>query len=350
MPVLAPQDSAIRQRLDGDLEQVRRLFARELESDLPCVNELVTHAQRYHGKMLRPMLVLVTSMAVRPPAHAQISGAKPEQTEQGYLVAAAVVEMVHMATLVHDDILDEARMRRRGATINHLRGNEAAVMLGDYLISHAYHLCSSLSRTDISRIVAHATNTVCEGELLQLANRHNLDLDEQTYFQIITRKTASLCGACCRIAAELDGCEEPVAQAMYGYGQTLGIAFQVVDDVLDLTGDQATVGKTLGQDLAKGKLTLPLIHALAALDDGGRQELRRLLSDQADPSLSDEAAAQGARRIVQLLEAGNCLDYARDRALGLIDQAKAHAVKHLPDTPVRAFMLDMADAVVTRRS
>lgn len=352
MLVLAPQDSAIHQRLTEDLAQVRRLFAGELQSDLDCVNKLATYVERYHGKMLRPMLVLITAMAVRPDPQPdpQPNPQTDSQLHPRLQVAAAVVEMVHMATLVHDDVLDDAQMRRRGATINHLRGNEAAVMLGDYLISHAYHLCSSLGSAAISRIVADATNTVCEGELLQLDHRNNLALDEPTYFQAITRKTASLCGACCRVAAELCGCDQAVTAAVTGYGRSLGVAFQVVDDVLDLTGDPATVGKTLGQDLAKGKMTLPLIHAMASVAGPQREALEGLLLAQTDPSLSDQARAQGAGRIRELLEAGDSLKYARGKALGLIADAKASILEHLSDSPARTFMLDMADAVITRRS
>jgi octaprenyl-diphosphate synthase len=347
MTVLAPQDSVIHRRLAENLVRVRELFHDELTSDLPSVNELVQHAGRYHGKMLRPTLVLVTAMAVKPEGEA--GGETAGKTAEEHLVAAAVVEMVHLATLVHDDVLDEAQMRRRGPTINHLHGNEAAVMLGDYLISHAYHLCTSLGSSSISRMIAHATNTVCEGELLQLANRHNLDLDEQTYYKIIERKTASLCGACCKVSAELGGCDTKVSEALFDFGQTLGVAFQVIDDVLDLTGDQDTVGKSLGRDLAKGKLTLPLIHALNSAGSDTGSKLRGLLGDQADAGLSDEQRVGGAHQIVGLLEAGDSLAYARGRALELIEQAKTHLREHLADTPARAFMLSMADAVITRK-
>lgn len=340
MSVLTTQDNPLTQRLDGELARVRRLFAQELQSDLSCVNELAGHAQRYHGKMLRPMLVLATAMAVEPDT---------ETADHKHLVAAAVVEMVHMATLVHDDVLDEARMRRQGQTINQLRGNEAAVMLGDYLISHAYHLCSSLGNTAVSRIIAHATNTVCEGELLQLSHRRDMQLDEPTYFDIITRKTASLCGACCRVAAVLSGCAQDVTDALDTYGETLGIAFQIIDDVLDLTGDQTTVGKTLGLDLAKGKLTLPLIHAIASANGARKQELLDLLKAQSDPALSDQAAAAGTHRVREVLEGGRSLEYAREKSVSLIEKAKTGLIRHLDDTPARAYLLSMSDSVLTRR-
>ncbi len=336
MSVLTTQDDTLRGRLDKDLAEVRKLFAAELKSDLGCVNELVEHAQRYHGKMLRPMLVLLTTMAIEPGR---------ERTQPAHLTAAAVVEMVHMATLIHDDVLDEAQMRRKGQTINHLQGNEAAVMLGDYLISHAYHLCTSLGKSKISRMIAHATNTVCEGELLQLSRRHDLSLDEKTYFKIITRKTASLCGACCQVAAELSDCAPDTAEALYNYGETLGIAFQIIDDVLDLTGDPQTVGKSLGRDLAKGKLTLPLIHALAT----GCDELPPLLRQQADPTLSETQALEGSQRVRELLDAYNSLAYAREKAIQLIEKAKSGIIDHLQDTPARMSLLELADSVVSRR-
>ncbi len=340
MSVLASQDNTLRARLDADLKEVRRLFAEELVSDLGCVNELAEHAQRYHGKMLRPMLVLATAMAIEPGAKA---------TARKHLVAAAVVEMVHMATLVHDDVLDDAAMRRQGATINHLRGNEAAVMLGDYLISHAYHLCTSLGSTQISRLIAHATNTVCEGELLQLSNRHELGLDEKTYFEIIRRKTASLCGACCRVAAELSDSPANVVDALYDYGETLGIAFQIIDDVLDLTGDQETVGKTLGQDIAKGKLTLPMIHAINAGDQVARGELVGLLEMQSRGGLSETQMRENIQRVREILHGGASLEYAREKAASLVGRAKTGLIENLSDTPARAYMLGLADSVVSRR-
>ena len=151
------------------LNAVEKLFNRELSSNVACVNALVKHVGRFRGKMLRPMLVLLAGKACG-------------KVEDAHVVVATVVEMVHMATLVHDDVLDEAELRRKGATINHLRGNEAAVLLGDYLISHSFHLCSSLDSQFASRVIGRTTNQVCEGELLQIHNRNNLDLDEETYF------------------------------------------------------------------------------------------------------------------------------------------------------------------------
>jgi len=323
MLLVTQPDPRIRQRLSRELADVAERFARELTSDLACVNDLTRHIERYRGKMLRPTLVLASAMALRPDA---------PQTPEAHRVVATVVEMVHMATLVHDDILDEADLRRRGATVNSLHGNEAAVMLGDYLISHAYHLCSSLDLPGVSRVIAAATNTVCEGELLQLHNRDNWSLDEATYFDIIARKTASLCGTCCAIAAKLYDCDDAVAAALDGYGRKLGVAFQIVDDVLDLTGDEATVGKTLGRDLEKGKLTLPVLRAMTTSNGTLAEALRR----------------RDVERVRAAVLGSDAVESARQTAGELIDAAKAGLTEVLPESPARSLMLDMADAVLTR--
>jgi octaprenyl-diphosphate synthase len=366
--VLAPHNGLLQEQLSCDLADVEARFAAELLSDLPCVNSLVKHIERYRGKMLRPTLVLVSAMAslaerglanVPTPAGGDevAGGAQQWQpTREAHRVVATVVEMVHMATLVHDDILDDAQMRRRGQTVNDLSGNETAVMLGDYLISHAYHLCTSLGRPQISRMIADATNVVCEGELLQLANRGNWQLDEQTYFEIIGRKTASLCGTCCKLAAVLnqDGDqhqgeqEDTTAQALYDYGQKLGVAFQIVDDVLDLTGNEQTVGKTLGRDLEKSKLTLPLIHYLRSSDAVGRDSLLALLDTARVAAAPSPLSSDQIRELCDRLGQVDSVHYAQQWAAKLIDQAKAAIVDNLPASPAQTLLLDMADAVLTR--
>lgn len=335
------QDNAIAAQLGAELVDVESRFAAEVISDLTCVNNLVTHVERYRGKMLRPMLVLVPGFA----------SSADNTVSDAHRVIATVVEMVHMATLVHDDVLDGADTRRRGQTVNAMTGNEAAVMLGDYLISHAYHLCCSLNEPTISRFIADTTNTVCEGELLQLANRKNWDLDEGTYFEMIRRKTAALTGACCKLGVMLHDLDDvdanaPAAEAMHDYGEKVGVAFQVVDDLLDLIGDQDTVGKSLGRDIAKGKLTLPLIRYLnqASADDRAAMlEMIQSVRDDSDAT-SDETVAA----IRTKLHESDAIDYARQWAQRLVDQAKT-SLEILPPTPSRDLLADMADAVVSRQ-
>lgn len=340
MRLLSPHDGEIHATLTQRLAEVEARFGAELLSDLPNVNALADHVERYRGKMLRPTLVIASAMAAYPQRDDDAA------FQDGVTVVATVAEMVHMATLVHDDILDEAEMRRRGATINHLRGNEAAVMLGDYLISHAYHLCSAIPLPAASRAIAAATNTVCEGELLQLHHRDDWQLTERTYFEIIRRKTASLCGVCCRMPAVLvtgqaDGGADPNAATLFGFGEKLGVAFQIVDDVLDLTGNAEEVGKTLGRDLAKGKLTLPLIRHLATADPAEREALTADLQNGADDG--------AITRLRESLRTGDGLDYARQWAERLVGDAKESVETTLAPSAARQLLLDMADAVLSRR-
>jgi octaprenyl-diphosphate synthase len=307
------------------LQAVERLFREELSSDLACVNSLVKHVSRFHGKMLRPCLVL-------------LSGKACGELSDAHTVIATVVEMVHMATLVHDDVLDEAELRRKGATINHLRGNEAAVMLGDYLISHSYHLCSSLDSQLASRLIARTTNHVCEGELLQIDNRNNLDLDEGTYLEIITRKTASLCAMCSLLGAEFAGAGKATAGQMELYGLSLGIAFQIQDDILDIVGDTRTVGKTLGIDVEKGKMTLPMIHFLRTAPAEHRQVLRSLMTSH---------DADKVERIRNLILPSGSMDYANAKARQYAARARG-ALEDLPDSDARRVLETMAEFVVSR--
>jgi octaprenyl-diphosphate synthase len=310
------------------LAAVDRRFTEELNTDLACVNTLIRHVSRFRGKMLRPMLVLLSGRAA--------NGGR--ELTDAHVTIATVVEMVHMATLVHDDVLDEAELRRKGATINHLRGNEAAVLLGDYLISHSYHLCSSLDSQFASRVIARTTNQVCEGELLQIDNRNNLDLDEETYLEIITRKTAVLCATCCLLGASFAGGSESQIAALETYGRCLGIAFQIQDDILDIVGDAETVGKTLGIDIEKQKMTLPVIHFLRTAPPEHRKLLRSLIASR---------EADKVDRIRNLILPSNSIEYARDRARGLVDKARS-ALSILPDTEARRVLDTMAEFVVSR--
>lgn len=312
-------------QIAGPLAEVDRMFERELQSDLRCVSDLIKHVSRFRGKMLRPVLVLLSGQAV-----GELSSA--------HTTIATVVEMVHMATLVHDDVLDEADMRRRGATINHLKGNEAAVMLGDYLISHSYHLCSSLEDQFAARTIARTTNQVCEGELLQLHNRDNLDLDEETYVAIVSRKTAALIAASCFLGARFAGADDDTARKLDKFGLSLGIAFQIQDDILDLIGNPREVGKTLGIDVEKRKLTLPVIHFLRSAP-ADHQELCRSLLASGEHNASE--------RIRHLIAPTGSIAYARDRAARLVERAK-RSIADLPDTPAKRSLLAMADFVIER--
>ncbi len=332
--------SSLAQLIAPELQAVDELFARELHSDLAQVNALVGHVAKFRGKMLRPMLVLLSGLAA---AEITRGGGERNGLTDEHVTVATVVEMVHMATLVHDDILDGAEIRRRGATINHLHGNEAAVLLGDYLISHAYHLCSSLDGSDggaagASRLIAHTTNIVCEGELTQNFNRGNWDLDEKTYYLIIYRKTAALTEACCRVGAMISTEREAWVEALATYGKKLGLAFQIVDDILDICGQQSKVGKSLGTDIEKGKLTLPMIHFLKHAAPQHRELLIGLLESHDGDKVE---------RVRQLIGPSDSIAYARGEAQRLVEEAVG-ALSVLPVGEAREALVEAAQFVTVR--
>lgn len=326
------------------LERTERCFDEQLASDLPAVDELCTHVERYRGKMLRPTLVVLFGAAVREGLGGDLdAGRFGEIATDRHTRAGAVCEMVHMATLVHDDVLDEADVRRRGATINALRGNELAVILGDYLISSAYELCSRFDSPVPARIIGHASTVMCAGELLQLHGRENNSLDKATYFEILERKTgaliASACemGVLCTLGFERAG--DPLAEAAAEYGRTLGVAFQIQDDLLDLTGEESVVGKSVRKDLEKSKLTYPLIHHLATVGAADRGRMLRLLGA---PLIGDTVG-----EITAALEASGSIEATRAAAAELVEGAKK-ALGVFPEGPGKDMLCLMADAVVDR--
>jgi octaprenyl-diphosphate synthase len=265
-PTLAPVKSRPAANLFApiarDLDEVERILKNTLENTRPGVERLLALLAHYQGKRLRPALLLLTAQACGKvtPAHHLLS---------------AVVEMIHTATLVHDDVLDGAAVRRHVPTVNALWGNQASIMLGDYLFTHAFHLSSTLDDVRACRIIGEATNRVCAGELQQICRRGNIDLSEKEYIDIIGAKTAELTACCCKLGAIYAGMGEAVIEHLTNFGRSLGIAFQIADDLLDLVGAEETVGKSLGTDLA---INSPLAqHAHRGIDahpcdpDGGGQ-------------------------------------------------------------------------------
>ena len=313
--------------LADELEEVVRLIETQVVSDFAPVNSLCLHVGRYHGKMLRPMLVMLSGMSADP------SLTRPTQAHR---VIAGVVELIHLATLVHDDVLDEAAFRRGGASVNRMHGVETAVMLGDYLISNAFHMCSTLELPAVNLLLGRTTNTLCEGEVVQLHHRGDLDLDERTYMEIVSRKTASLISSACELGGTLVTDDPGARQALAGYGQDLGIAFQITDDLLDLEGDESTVGKPVGRDVAKGKLTLPGIRALAATEGAQRQRLRDCMQRHDRATLHT------------LLDEGGWIDAARATAADLVTSARTR-LDALPDSPSRALLHTLAAGLLDRR-
>ena len=310
----------------AELARSQCILADELISDQAFISDLCRHVGQFHGKLLRPALLLLAG---------RVCGTlRPE-----HAVLAAVVELVHIATLVHDDVLDEADIRRRAATVNRLWGNERAVLMGDFLYSHAFHLCTSVDAQFTARLIGQTAITVCEGEMMQVANRGNHELGEAEYLDIISRKTAALVETCCHLGARYAGADEDTIQRLRTFGSGLGMAFQIIDDLLDLTGDESEVGKSLGRDVYEGELTLPLIHFLRSAPDGAQTRLRALLQRE---------TPQCCREVASLLRSSDSIAYARTVAQEHIESAR-RALAELPASAARDSLEAMADFVVARR-
>jgi len=313
--------------VQAELAEVDQILRNELSSDYPFVNDLCQHGFRLGGKRLRPAVLLLIAQAC--------GGVRRE-----HLLLAAVVEMVHTATLVHDDVLDEADIRRHEQTVNARWNNEASVLLGDYLFTHSFYLASTLKTTFGCRTIGKATNIVCEGELRQIASRGNYELTEAEYLGIIEAKTAELVACAASLGAHYAGADEATHAQLEAYGRELGIAFQICDDLLDLLGDEDETGKSLGTDLEKEKPTLPIIHYLRESSPIERAELNDLL---------DLPPLTRCRELLARLEAKGSLEYARLRAAEYTNRA-LERLEILPESEAKQILLSLPRFVVERRN
>ena len=307
------------------MAEVDRLIRRRLGSDVMLVNQVAEHIVSGGGKRLRPMLVLLA---------AEAAGYRGTQHFQ----AAAVIEFIHTATLLHDDVVDESDLRRGRRTANAVFGNAASVLVGDYLYSRAFQLMVELERMRIMQVMADTTNQIAEGEVLQLMHIGNPDTDEAAYLRVIERKTAVLFAAACRVGAILADAPRAVEDALADYGMALGMAFQIADDVLDYVSDADTMGKNVGDDLAEGKPTLPLIHALHHADAESAQTIRRVIETGGLDSLD---------RVVAAIRDSGALDYSLARAQAQADLAH-DALSRLPHTAARACLDVLARYAIQR--
>jgi octaprenyl-diphosphate synthase len=286
----------------------------------------------YRGKQLRPALVFLAGMAVRGAAHVNTLPA-------AHLQVAKVVELLHTATLVHDDVLDGALVRRRIPTVNAMDGVETAVLLGDYIYARAFHMAVQLPDPTCAQWLSETVRTICQGEITQILHRFDFDWTEPRYFAVIADKTASLYAAACRLGGHYAGASAARQRALEDYGTELGIAFQIVDDCLDLDGDERVVGKSLGTDLSKGKLTLPLLYLL-----------------QRDPTAKDRLAAligrperEGLQHLRSEFPLEHAVAYAMEEAQRRIAKALA-SLAILPPGPARDAMRQIAAFVGSRRA
>ena len=284
----------------ADMDAVDGLIRRRLASDVVLINQVAEYIIGAGGKRLRPMLLLLAAGAL---------GHRGPDAHQ----LAAVVEFIHTSTLLHDDVVDESDLRRGRSTANAVWGNATSVLVGDFLYSRSFQLMVELDNMPVQRLLADTTNRIAEGEVLQLLHVRNPDTDEAAYLRVLERKTAVLFAAATRLGAMLAGADEATAQRLHDYGLNLGYAFQIADDVLDYASDAETLGKNLGDDLAEGKMTLPLIHAMAGAEAGVRARLRTIVENGDVDGLSEVQAA---------ISAASSLDYSRARAGGYAKAAE----------------------------
>ena len=310
-----------------DMQAVDRLISASLESDVALVSQVSQYIVSSGGKRLRPLLVLLAARAL---------GYEGEQ----HVRSAAIVEFIHTATLLHDDVVDSSARRRGRDTANTVFGNQASVLVGDFLYSRAFQMMVDIDSMRVMQILADATNTIAAGEVMQLMNVHDPDTTEESYRQVIYRKTARLFEAGAQIAAVLAGRDPGDEAAMITYGQNLGAAFQLVDDALDYNASAEELGKNIGDDLAEGKATLPLIYAMQQGSAGDKELIRKAIV---------EGGLDKLDRISAIIEATGALDYTAQRAQESADTAIA-ALVNVPESNYKQALIGIAEFSVRRRS
>ncbi|BDU23199.1 polyprenyl synthetase family protein [Dyella sp. GSA-30] len=318
--------AAVRALAAADMQRVDTLIRHRLSSDVVLINQIADHIIASGGKRLRPMLHVLSAAA---------AGYRGEQ----HIKLAAVIEFIHTSTLLHDDVVDESDLRRGRKTANALWGNAASVLVGDFLYSRSFQLMVELDDMRIMRILADTTNTIAEGEVLQLLNIGNADVDEAAYLAVIERKTAVLFAAATELGGILGGLPDHQVTALRRYGMELGYAFQIADDLLDYVSDADTLGKNIGDDLAEGKPTLPLIYALKNASPEQAQSLRHAIEHGGLDSLD---------RIIAAIRDSGALERTHERAVMHADAARS-ALDHLPPSTYRDALSALADYSVERK-
>lgn len=319
------------------LERLNRELVQDLAPGHKEMLPLVEHVGGFRGKQLRPVLTFLSGIAVRGATHGGGLG-------DDVVTVAKVVELLHTATLVHDDVLDSASVRRRIPTVNQMAGVEVAVLLGDYIYAKAFHMAVQLPDPTAARWLAETVRVICQGEITQVLHRFDFAWTEARYFTVIAEKTASLYAAACRLGAHYSiagaagGSVEARLRALEEYGLELGIAFQIVDDCLDLDGDERVVGKSLGTDLSKGKITLPMLYLLQQGADVAAR-LREVLGKN---------EAEALRRLRAEFPLEHAVAYAMEEARRRIKKAQA-SLSLLPTGPARDALHQLAGYVLTRR-
>lgn len=311
--------------VEEDFSRVNDLIVQRLSSQVPLVEKIAQYIVESGGKRLRPLLVLLSARALGYQA-------------DDHLKLAAVIEFLHTATLLHDDVVDTSDMRRGRTTANARWGNAPSVLVGDFLYSRAFQMMVELESLSIMEVLSNATAVIAEGEVLQLMNTRNPDVSEAHYMTVIHNKTAMLFEAASHSGALLAGATAEQAVALRDYGKHLGLAFQLVDDVLDYRGNADTMGKNVGDDLAEGKPTLPLIHAMTHADKDAREMIRRAIRQGG----LDELDA-----IVAIVESSGALDYTVQQASKEAEKARV-CLQALPDSPQKEALHLLTEVAVAR--
>jgi octaprenyl-diphosphate synthase len=309
-----------------DMDAVDRLISTSLESDVALVSQVSQYIVTSGGKRLRPLLVLLAARAL---------GYEGKQ----HIRSAAIIEFIHTATLLHDDVVDSSARRRGRDTANTVFGNQASVLVGDFLYSRAFQMMVDIDSMRVMQILSDATNTIAAGEVMQLMNVHDPDTTEESYQQVIYRKTARLFEGGAQLAAVLAGRDPADEAAMITYGQNLGAAFQLVDDALDYNSSADELGKNLGDDLAEGKATLPLIYAMRQAVPEDKELIRKAIV---------EGGLDQLDRITAIIETTGALEYTAKRARDAADTAIT-ALANVPDSDFKQALIAIADFSVQRR-
>ncbi|MBI4190269.1 MAG: octaprenyl diphosphate synthase [Betaproteobacteria bacterium] len=315
----------IRDFIAADMRAVDAVIRDRLISDVALVRQVADYIVGSGGKRLRPALVILSA------------GAFGYQGKYHHQLAA-VVEFIHTATLLHDDVVDASELRRGHPTANALFGNAASVLVGDFVYSRAFQMMVEVESMRVMQVLAEATNVIAEGEVLQLMNCHNPDIDEHNYLQVIRCKTAKLFEAATRLGAILGGATPAQEQAMASYGMHLGTAFQLIDDVLDYSGDNKATGKNVGDDLAEGKPTLPLIYAIKHGSADEAALIRKAI---------EEGGLGELKQVIAAIYRTGALDYTRRQAEAAAHTASA-ALTAMPNSKYRDSLLQLTSFAVTR--
>jgi octaprenyl-diphosphate synthase len=324
----SPVLSQIFEPIRADLERVDQEFGRQVQSQVELIPKIGKYIQTSGGKRIRPAVLLMA---------ARLGGYQGDRA----VLYAAVVEFIHTATLVHDDIIDDSDLRRGRLAVHSRWGNDITVLLGDYLYIKSMALALTHDTLDIVRLLCDVTLRMIEGELYQLTKNGDADITEDEHFDIIRRKTAFLFGGCAQIGGMLGGVTPEQQKALCDYGFNLGIAFQLVDDLLDFTGDLAALGKPIGADLREGKMTLPLIHLLQQGDEEGDRIVRDIIA-------SRTAAEEQWRRLLQILNRHRSIDHALRCAVEFAERAKKPLLHAFSPSSERDALLALPDYVLSR--